>query len=240
MMLMVRVLAVSVAVLVAGLAAPTAAQESPQDPPLTGPADQLEASLTCPAVFSHPEREPVLLVHGTFTNDDENWGWNYGLVLPREGFDVCTVRLPNRSLDDIQIASEYAVHAIEVIHAATGRKVDVIGHSQGGIEPRWAVRWWSSARAAVDDLVMLAAPNHGTGAGGDGRSACFDACHQMRAGSAFLAALNTDETPGDIAYTSVYSSFYDELVTPAESSALVDDGPRVTNVEIQARRRPPH
>ena len=208
---------------------PAAAAE---DPPLRVPEATLAAALHCPKTFSHPAHEPVLLVHGTFTNDEENWGWNYAKVLPAIGYDVCTVTLPNRSLDDIQVASEYVVHGIRAIAAASGRKVDVMGHSQGGLEPRWALRWWPSLRDQVDDMVTLATPNHGTELADRCNNFCPPAAWQMAPGSKFIAALNSeDETPGGVSYTSVYS-LTDELVQPAtpNPTAALAGG---TNVLIQ-------
>ncbi|MGH2767965.1 MAG: esterase/lipase family protein, partial [Actinomycetota bacterium] len=211
-----RALLVSLALVALALPLPASAHA---DPLLSVPPAHLAGALSCPEVFSHPDREPVLLVHGTFATGEENWSWNYGLALPTLGFDVCTLDLPNRALDDIQVSAEYVVHAIRTVAARAGRPVDVLAISQSGLEARWAVRWWRSARRSVDDLVMLATPNHGTllvnatlvVTGGW----CFPACLQMRQGSAFIAALNAgDETPGKIDYTSVYS-LTDELVYPA-------------------------
>src|SRR5437763_8583861 len=102
-------------------AAPARAQTA-ADPALDVPQATLAAALHCPATFSHPSHEPVLLVHGTFATDQENWGFNYDLVLPKLGYDVCTVTLPNRSLGDIQVSSEYVVYAIEHMAAASGRQ----------------------------------------------------------------------------------------------------------------------
>src|SRR5688572_16832032 len=80
-----------------------------QGPPLTVPTPALDAALHCSTPFDDT-REPVLLVHGTFATDDENYGWNYLPPLTTAGFDICSVQLPNRSLDDIQVSSEYVVH----------------------------------------------------------------------------------------------------------------------------------
>ncbi|HVM41537.1 MAG TPA: lipase, partial [Acidimicrobiia bacterium] len=178
----------------------------------------------------------LLLVHGTYTRADENWGWNYARILPEQGWDVCTVDLPDRSMGDIQVQAEYVVHAVRRITALTGEQVDVMGHSQGGLQPRWAVKWWPDVRAAVDDLVMLGTPNHGTapaqGVGLFGR--CHPSCWQMAPGSAFLEALNRDdETPGDVSYTSVYS-LNDELVQPAypEATAALDGASNVLMQEL--------
>lgn len=188
------------------------------DPAYSVPVDALAAALSCPGGFTHPTHEPVLLVHGTAVTPDENWGWNYALVLPKLGYDVCTVALPGRALGDIQVSAEYVVYAIRAMYAATGQKVDILGHSQGPLEPRWALKWWPSLRSQVDDVVMMAAPNHGT-AIASGPPVCTASCLQMKIGSVFLAALNAGgETPPGPSYTSIFS-LTDELVQPQAPSA---------------------
>ncbi|MGB1581107.1 MAG: lipase, partial [Nevskiales bacterium] len=42
----------------------------------------------------------------------------------------------------------------------------MIGHSQGALMPRWALKWWPSARDLVQDFVLQAGPNHGTDVAG--------------------------------------------------------------------------
>jgi hypothetical protein len=206
--------------LVAGLGLSRARADT--GPTVETPQATLDAALFCPAAFSHPDHEPVLLVHGTYANERENWDWNYGSALPKQGYDVCLVRLPDRANPDIQLSSEYVVNAVRRMHAATGRQVDILGHSQGGLEPRWAVKWWPDVQAAVDDLVMLATPNHGTtiadAATVFGR--CTPSCWQMKTTSHFIAALNAvDETPGVVSYTSIYGNT-DELVQPATTAPV--------------------
>jgi triacylglycerol esterase/lipase EstA (alpha/beta hydrolase family) len=189
-------------------------------PALSVPIARLDDALSCPPLGS--DRRPVLLVHGTAVTAEEHWGWNYADVLPELGYDVCLVRLPDRAMSDIQIASEYVVNAIRRMFAAAGRKIAVIGHSQGTLEPRWALRWWPEAGEAVDDSISLAGPHHGTSSadGACAAGSCFPAAWQMSRGSAFLDALNSaDETPGDVSYTSLYSQT-DELVQPPETAIL--------------------
>ena len=188
----------------------------------------LRAALHCPSAFTS-NRQPVLLVHGTFTHGQENYGWNYLPELARRDFDTCYVDLPNRALADIQLASEYVVFAIRRMHRLSGHRVDVLGHSQGGLEPRWALRWWPSLRPKVSDLVTLATPNHGTALGNFAGASCAS-CFQMGQGSAFLRALNSvDETPGAVEYTNLYTNLVDELVLPATSAATVG----ATNIAVQ-------
>jgi triacylglycerol esterase/lipase EstA (alpha/beta hydrolase family) len=47
-------------------------------------------------------------------------------------------------LNDIQVSSEYVARAVQLMHRKTGEKVDVLGHSQGGLQPRWAIRFFPS------------------------------------------------------------------------------------------------
>ena len=207
-----------VVLLALGLAA--AACTPPGDPPLSVPERLLADALRCPATFTHRAHQPVLLVHGTFATPEENWSWNYANALPAAGYDVCTVRLPDRSTGDIQVSSEYVVYAVRKIYERSGSKVDVLGHSQGGLQPRWAVRWWPSLRTKVDDLVMLGTPNHGTLVADQATPlGAPPAAWQMRTNSRFIAALNSeDETPGPMSYTSLYT-LSDELVQPVVPAA---------------------
>jgi triacylglycerol esterase/lipase EstA (alpha/beta hydrolase family) len=200
---------------------PVAAAPTGEGPALSVTDAKLAASLSCPDEFDR-WRDPVLLVHGTATDSRDTWSQNYRHVLPKLGFSVCTVDLPDRSLGDIQIATEYVVHAVRTMAAASGRRVDVIGHSQGTLEIRWALRWWPDVRRLVDDAISLAGPHHGA-SGADQfclSGSCAPAVHQMRPPARFLAALNNgDETPGDVDYTSIFSS-NDELVQPPRSAVL--------------------
>lgn len=231
-----RTFAVVALAVAATLAVPAAPARAATGPPLSTPADVLAAALSCTPPDRPSAAQPVLLVHGTGATAAENWGWNYARVLPALGFRTCTVELPNRALGDIQRSAEYVVHAVRTMAAASGGDVDVVGHSQGGLEPRWAVRWWDDVRASVDDLVMLGTPNHGTAVTNVvGVAGCTGSCLQMQVGSKFLTALNGgDETPGAVAYTSVWT-VPDELVQPSwPSSAATARLAGASNLAVQS------
>ncbi len=215
---------------------------SSSDPALETDIATLNASLVC-GELSHPATEVVLLVHGTFTHGEEQYNWSYKPLLEERGYDVCVVTYPDRGLNDLQTSVEYVVNAVRKIHADTGRKIDMIGHSQGGLHPRWAVSWWPSLRPMVDDIVSLAAPHHGTQMSPSALNGTIPlgmpaAAFQMAQDAAFIAALNSgDETPGDIDYTNIYTMM-DELVQPyePEPTAALDFGmgnPKVSNTLIQ-------
>ncbi|MES2424429.1 MAG: lipase [Pseudomonadota bacterium] len=211
---------------------------APAARPLETAKTLLDASLRCPADLAGIDRSPVLLVHGTALNSQNTFGWNYIPALTAIGIPFCTVDLPFNGMGDVQIAAEYVVHAVREMASRSGQKVQIIGHSQGGMVPRWALRFWPDIRPLVDDLVGLSASNHGTI---DARLICLPPCApaiwQQRDDSAFLAALNRDfETLPGIDYSSVYTQL-DEVVFPNfgsnASSRLAGDASHVRNIATQ-------
>lgn len=188
-------------------------------PPVPGPALQesaggLAQALSCPATF-RGEHEPVLLVHGTGATGESAFSRNYGRVLPDMGYDVCTLELVDYGRGDIQASAERTVYAIRTIAQRSQRKVQVIGHSEGPLPVRWALKWWPDVAPLVDDLIGVAPPYHGwRGTDAFCAGGCVPALWQMRRESKFMAVFNTgDETPGDVSYTSVYT-MTDQLVQP--------------------------
>jgi len=199
-------------------------------PHLRVPERLLADALDCPAQL---DRKTVLLVHGTSVTAEENWGWNYVLALPHYGFDVCTVLLPDRELSDVQMTSEYVVYAIRAIHQRTDRRIDVVGLSQGALQPRWAIKWWPDIRHDIDDYVSMAGTNHGALFGDlDCVYSCPPALWQQTQHSNFLAALNRgDESPDEPSYTSVYS-LTDEIIQPVAPAPVAAIG-GASNVAVQ-------
>ena len=209
----------------AGLAASLAllvpASAAAAGPDLTVPVKKLRHSLTCNGNLRHARHIPVLLVHGTFADSKINWSWNYKKTLPARGEPACTVDLPNRSAGDIQPTSEYVVYAIRAMARRSGGDISVIGLSQGGLNIRWALRWWPDLRHLVDDAVLFVTPNHGsafTNALCTSPGVCATALYQMRSDSAFLGALNRgrDTVPG-VDYTEIATSDDTIFVTPPEA-----------------------
>ena len=223
------------------------------EPRLQADMTTLDAALKC-TPFTHPDKPAVLLVHGTFTTGFEQYDWTYIPLLSARGHDVCVVTYPDRGLGDLQVSAEYVVHALRRMHAQSGAKVAMIGHSQGALVPRWAIKWWPSAREAVQDFVLQAGPAHGTDVATTTRllpailqllglsrlpDGLFpEALYQFAPASNFIAAVNRgDETPGDIDYTSLYTLF-DELVQPVipVPTAALEFGrsnPHVSNILLQ-------
>ncbi len=210
---------------------------SDQGPALSVSEADLSTAMVCTTATGRPAQPgPVLLVHGTGSNAEESWSGNYAIVLPELGYDTCTIDLPNRALGDIQLSAEYVVAAIRRMNGGSGHRVNVLTHSQGGLEARWALKYWPDLAGRVDDLVTLAATNHGTPTANviclQQVAACTASVNQQRVGSNFLAALNTDESvPAGVSYTSIYS-LDDEIVTtlPPNYSPAVNGA---TNILVQ-------
>jgi pimeloyl-ACP methyl ester carboxylesterase len=237
--------ALAAAVLVGVLALPATASAitfAPVDQPgpaLSVPQGQLNAALQCSTDnLAASGKTPVLLVHGTGSNPPHNFGWNWEPALDTLGIPWCTVALPGNGMLDVQDAGEYVVNAIRTMSNAAGRKISIIGHSQGGMLPRWAFRFWPDTRSMVDDDIGFAASNHGTtGAETVCQVPCPAADWQQSDKAQFMAALNSyQETFPGISYTEVYSHF-DEIVTPnaddTGSSSIHGGGGQITNVAIQ-------
>jgi hypothetical protein len=234
----------AIGALVSALLVPATAQAidyAPVDqpgPPLSVPQEKLDDSLTCAGNPAAGSEEPVLLVPGTTVTPDADFSWNWEPALSKLGIPWCAVELPGNSMDDIQVAGEYVVNAIRTLHSRAGRKIAVIGHSQGGMVPRWAFRFWPDTRTMVDDQIGFAPSNHGT-VDADPLCAvgCAPAIWQQRDIADFINALNSrQETFPGISYTEVYTHL-DQVVVPNfdsnGSSSLHGGGGEITNVAVQ-------
>jgi pimeloyl-ACP methyl ester carboxylesterase len=225
------------------VAAAPATASGARGPALTAPAASMERALICRGELQGAGRDPVLLVHGTFADSNINWSWNYQEFLPARGQTACAVDLPKHGAGDIQFASEYVVHAIRTMARASGRKVAVIGHSQGALEPRWALRWWPDLRRLVSDVISFGTPQHGT-LFTDTRcikpSSCSASLYQMRSDSAFLRALNRGrETVPGVAFTAVWSAT-DQFVTPQRRAATLRGARNISVQQLCPKRYVDH
>jgi hypothetical protein len=226
--------------LLAGVATADPAYAPPDRPgPALGVAPaKLAAALECSRGIDRASRTPVLLVPGTGSNAHDNFSWNYEPQFNKLGIPWCAVSFPYNGNGDIQVNGEYVVYALRTMYARAGRKVSVVGHSQGGMVPRWALRFWPDTRQMVDDVIGFAPSNHGTTQAGLAcHGSCIEANWQQAYMSNFIRALNSyQETFPGISYTNVYTH-NDEVVRPNSddtgSSSLHGGGGRITNVAVQ-------
>jgi pimeloyl-ACP methyl ester carboxylesterase len=225
-------------VFVSSARAATYAPTKARGPHLSVPKETLAAGLECQPDVRNAWRQPVLLIPGTTLTPAAEYSWSWQPALKRLSIPYCDVVLPGAALGDIQTAAEYVVYAIREMHRMSGRRVDLLGHSQGGMIGRWALRFWPGLRKRVSDVVGLAPSNHGTL---DSQAICSEACPaafwQQRANSQFTAALNSGaETFAPVDYTDVYTHL-DEVVTPnsdeSGSSSLHTGDGDIANIALQ-------
>lgn len=204
---------------------------------------------SCQPSAAHPR--PVVLVHGTFADMSDSWQALSPLLVDN-GYCVFALNygaadgsgaLGVYGIGDIaQSAQQLATFVDQVLTATGASQVDIVGHSQGGMMPRYYLKYLDGS-SRVHTLVGLAQSNHGTTIDGlttvAGKipeanqfvGAACTACTQQEAGSTFLANLNAGgDTVAGVNYT-VIESRYDEVVTPYAS--VFFSGPGVTNITLQ-------
>lgn len=177
--------------------------------------------------------QPVVLVHGTFASMAENW-FALSPYLVSQGYCVFALNYGNRGTQSVaDSAQELAVFVDKVGAAAGATKVSIVGHSQGGLMPRYFIRFLGGA-SKVNELIGLAPSNHGTIVAPWGTRSC-QACVEQSANSAFLQKLNEGrDVEVGVDYT-VIATRYDEVVIPYQSQFLNGPPEQVTNVTLQDR-----
>jgi triacylglycerol esterase/lipase EstA (alpha/beta hydrolase family) len=202
--------------------------------------------LTKPSA-EHPR--PVVLVHGLTANMTNSWQ-ALSPLLANHGYTVfaLTYGLTNGTKfggrkSVALCASELSAFIDRVLAATGAAQVDIVGHSLGGLMPRYYMKDLTGA-AKVHQLVGLAPVNHGTELDGMVTVAKMlglnpgavpipdcQSCTELVKDSAFLTALNAGgDTLTGVDYTVIVTR-YDELVTPYDSAFLI--GPNVTNITLQ-------
>jgi hypothetical protein len=231
----------------------------------------------CTPASSHPY--PVVLVHGTFANENLSWqtlapmlsdagycvfGLNYGATSWTTTYGDHSYGLDYVENSAAQLRAfivntvlpdtfEQAGNPAGYASGAHPLQVDIVGHSQGGMMPRYLIDTTASQQypglgdaAQVHSMVGLAPSNHGSDADGlvpvfaqlfGGNAYSFisssgcPACGEQEAGSAFLAGLNGRPDATGVDYYVIETSG-DEVVTPY-ASAFLPPTENVQNVTLQ-------
>ncbi len=214
---------------------------------------------SCRPSAAHPY--PVVLVHGTTATMGENWA-TLSPLLKNNGYCVFAFNYGGTWLSGLLLGNiqglDGAVNSakqlgafVDSVRATTGvSKVDIVGHSQGGMLPNYYVKFLGGA-SKVHSIVGLAPTNHGTTLSGLvtlGNTVgqifpllmpfinlilglAVPAFVDQQIGSPFMTQLNSlPDTVAGIDYT-VITTKYDEVVTPYTSAFL--NGPGVNNITLQ-------
>ena len=218
---------------------------------------------SCKPSALHPY--PVILVPGTYETMIKNWAV-MSPAIKNAGY--CVFALDYGAEQGVPAsgpiedsAAQLGTIVTTVLRATRAKQVDLVGHSQGGMMPRYYIKFLGGT-TTVHSLIGISPSNHGTtfmpnplsyvpgvSTGGDGVPSTVPipggptepsptgrfnaAASQQAAGSAFLTNLNAGgDTQGAVFHTTI-ATIHDEIVTPYTSQALVGPAKRVTNVVIQ-------
>lgn len=232
------------------VAAPGFAVAAPQDAP-PGANDPM-----CRPVPAHPR--PVVLVHGLGANAKENWSYlsprlkaaGYCVFSLTYGVDPRTNGWPYQPGGTVpmqQSAAEFDAFVDQVLGATGAAEVDLVGHSEGTVMPRYYLERLGGA-AKVKRFVALTPLWRGTEVGGaailrdaaatlgfgtagvEAVASLCGSCPQFLRGSDYLNDLNADgEAIPGVEHTNI-ATRYDELVVPYTSGLMRDGG---TNIVLQ-------
>jgi pimeloyl-ACP methyl ester carboxylesterase len=216
-----------------------AAANPDQSPPGTN-------DFACRPSAAHPH--PVVLIPGTFSVMEDDFG-ALAPILANAGYCVFSLNYGGTPGALIQATGPAAVSAGQVassvakVQRATGvAKVDLVGHSQGGMLGEYYLKVLGGA-SNVHAFVGLSPSTHGTTLDGLTNLASFfpgavlgalcQACADQLAGSAFLAPLDSGPIAQSGVHYTVIETLLEFVVTPVGSAFINEPG--VTNEFVQAR-----
>ena len=221
---------------------------------LYDPTNVPGANNGCKPSSAHPY--PVVLVIATLSDEGANWV-SLSPLLANAGYCVYSFNYGETDLSDFgridalnyieHSAEELSSYVNKVLSETGASKVDLVGHSQGGMMPNYYLKFLGGA-AKVNELVGLAPSNHGTTEDGivtllnefpwaPGLADLIDfigapSLVQQEEGSTFMTKLFGSGEPvqAGVKYV-VIETDHDEVVTPYTNAFL--SGSNVTNILIQ-------
>lgn len=204
---------------------------------------------------------PVVLIHGLFGNKDNDLKRLGDWLEATHSF--CTYSLTYGEqpqypgvggLKHIKETAPVIAAFINQVLAETGaRKVDLIGHSEGGLQSFYVPKFESSVKNKIRNIAALAPVSHGTTLqgintiayeGGPVTVSTIDlilttggceACIDLRPDGAATVALNNGPIIQKfVDKVLIIATQYDALVTPVGTASFINE-PKVTNMFIQDR-----
>jgi triacylglycerol esterase/lipase EstA (alpha/beta hydrolase family) len=202
---------------------------------------------SCQLTSTHPN--PVVLVHGTFENQNDNWQ-AIAPFLANDGFCVYTFTYGQTwysggigGVGDIYSSAKQLGSFVQRVLTQTGAgQVDLVGHSQGGMLPRVYLKDGGGV-PFVHQIVGLAADNYIPGVSGvtelaeliPGAQAVLDfgcpSCSEQTSQSFFNQLNSGTVTYPTVQYSEIEST-HDEVVTPYQH-AFLPAAPNVTDETVQ-------
>ena len=253
-----RVLAITVAVLAAALAASSSAAASypvnwnvltafatgivqPDTPP---PGSNLPPC----SLAAHPY--PVVLVHGTIENQNDNWQ-AVAPTLANDGYCVYSFTYGRTwysggigAIGDIHASAKQLGSFVHYVLSKTGAKqVDIVGHSQGGMLPRLYMKE-DGGVPYIHRLVGISSSNNRANVSGLSTILNLVPGAELVLGLGCPACTQQTTQPlydyinsGEVTYPSVLytviQSTHDEVVGPPYTQAFLPSASNVINETVQ-------
>ncbi len=146
-----------------------------------------------PTVMTAQNQNPILFLHG-WTKRSTDWttmrGWFRANEWPKTILYAYSFDKPGDSSvqGNINNANQIKQWVDEILEETGAEKIDLVGHSMGGISSRYYIKFLGGIDR-VDDYVSLGCPHHGCPLEGESFS---------DANSLLLSLNEGDETPGGI------------------------------------------
>jgi triacylglycerol esterase/lipase EstA (alpha/beta hydrolase family) len=212
---------------------------------------------SCRPSKAHPR--PVVLVHGLFANQTDEWQ-TFSPLLANRGFCVFSLTYGTKpdvvfpgyqpgGVTTIEASAAQLARFVKKVRKKTkAKRVDIVGHSEGSLMPAYYVKFLGG-RKRVRHYIGITTLWHGTNLAGAatleqlgrsyGMSAAVEqpitqyceSCAEFLTGSEFLTKLRAGGlTVGKVKYTSIVTR-NDELVIPYTSG--IESAPNMTNIVVQ-------
>jgi triacylglycerol lipase len=206
------------------------------------------SNLSACSLSAHPY--PVVLVHGTIENQNDNWQ-AVAPTLANDGYCVYSFTYGQTwysggigAIGDIHASAKQLGSFVQHVLSKTGAKqVDIVGHSQGGMLPRLYMKE-DGGVAFVHRLVGISSSNNRANVSGLSTilnlvpgaelvlSLGCPACTQQTTQPLYDYLNSGEVTYPSVVYT-VIQSTHDEVVGPPYTQAFLPSAPNVTNETVQ-------
>jgi pimeloyl-ACP methyl ester carboxylesterase len=172
---------------------------------------------------------PVVLVHG-FGHNRSGWSALERRLHFNHFGCVHSVNYNPFRHDVPEIAEQLAERIDQIRYLTNSQRVNVVGHSLGGIVLRWYIQELGGD-ASVDTAITVASPHEGTMTAFAGGNRTM---HELRPGSWVVRRLAEGARPTDVRWVALYSNI-DVLVQPCSSAMLRHPALDATNLLVKDR-----
>jgi triacylglycerol esterase/lipase EstA (alpha/beta hydrolase family) len=179
--------------------------------------------------------QPVVFVHGFLDTWYMPW-WrkmkenlNVAGAIPEKVYGVKKGNIPGTTVGSPDEYAELVEKKVEEVYDRHNERVNIIGHSMGGLDSRWYIEQ-NGGEKYVDTLVTLATPHHGTLT--SRFASLTPGGKKLAMSSDVIQTLKNDGLSDEVEYVALWSP-RDRAVNPSRSAKLPDDyRTNVTNIEI--------